>query len=228
MATIPKKVTVYDIRGLEYKVQGFWIKEIEAVGKTLVKEVTAAFDRAGVPYFLTCGTLLGCIREGKFIAIDRDIDFGICAENYTPKLIEEFKKIPNARAGSRIAPASKLRPIWYGPDDKEEWITRQGVRLVSPISKHAIGCDIYFYYLGKGVREGYREQMHFKKSKHSPRHMVENLKTVKFYDMEVSVPEEAEAFLEILYSKHWRTRLEDIYPWKYFKGVAPPPRKRRK
>lgn len=46
-------------------------------------------------YFLTCGTALGAVREGKFIEYDADIDLGIFASDFNPvvesKILEKFK-----------------------------------------------------------------------------------------------------------------------------------------
>lgn len=41
-----------------------------------IKELKKIFDSAGVEYWLSFGTLLGAIREGKFIGWDNDLDFG--------------------------------------------------------------------------------------------------------------------------------------------------------
>jgi phosphorylcholine metabolism protein LicD len=215
-----KRIVQHNVEGLEYKVRGLWEPEKEWLGKKMIKEAVAAFNRAGVPYFLDCGTLLGCIRDGKFIGIDRDIDFGICAENYKPELDEEFKKIPNSYFGARSFPVSHLKHRWYGPEDKDHWITRLGLYMKHPERTDiALGCDIYFYYLAKGKFEGRREQYHYKDGRCAPRHLLESLRTVKFYGMEVTVPEDAEAYLEVIYNRLWRMPLETLYPWRYFKDV---------
>jgi hypothetical protein len=44
---------------------------------TTLKEVQRCFESAQLPWFVTCGTALGCIREGRFIPHDDDIDIGI-------------------------------------------------------------------------------------------------------------------------------------------------------
>ncbi|BAN03329.1 hypothetical protein [Ilumatobacter coccineus] len=48
------------------------------------------FDAAGKRFFLDRGTLLGCVREGGFIASDYDIDVGIFADEIT---LDEVKTL---------------------------------------------------------------------------------------------------------------------------------------
>lgn len=48
------------------------------------------FDKAGKRFFLDRGTLLGCVREGGFIASDYDIDVGIFADEIT---LDEVKSL---------------------------------------------------------------------------------------------------------------------------------------
>lgn len=42
-----------------------------------LKRAKAILDSAGIPFWLDCGTLLGAVREGRFIPWDHDIDLGI-------------------------------------------------------------------------------------------------------------------------------------------------------
>ena len=56
----------------------------------LLSKVCAVLNENGIDYFLTCGTLLGYIREGDFIEWDSDIDLGVfeikAFESVIPKL----------------------------------------------------------------------------------------------------------------------------------------------
>ena len=42
-----------------------------------LQDLKQSFDEANIPFFLVSGTLLGCIREGKFLSHDHDIDVGV-------------------------------------------------------------------------------------------------------------------------------------------------------
>ena len=59
-----------------------------------LKEIKRILDDAGVKYWLDFGTLLGAVRDGKFIPWDTDIDLGMmCAEGCKViARIEEFEK----------------------------------------------------------------------------------------------------------------------------------------
>ena len=43
-------------------------------------------DDENQEFFLACGTLLGCVRNNKFIPHDTDIDIGIFYKNFNPNL----------------------------------------------------------------------------------------------------------------------------------------------
>lgn len=45
-----------------------------------LSDLKTVFDRAGVPFFLVSGTLLGCIRENRILGHDKDLDVGIWSD----------------------------------------------------------------------------------------------------------------------------------------------------
>lgn len=48
--------------------------ESAAIALSAIKQ---CLDKAAIPFFLISGTLLGCIREGKLLGHDKDIDIGV-------------------------------------------------------------------------------------------------------------------------------------------------------
>ena len=58
---------------------------VRVYGRPQLRDFYAAASEAGVTPFLMWGTLLGCIREGKLLAQDRDIDVGILAVDLAKK-----------------------------------------------------------------------------------------------------------------------------------------------
>jgi len=57
----------------------------EANAKKLLFMVADVLEDVGLEFFLDFGTLLGAIREQKFIEHDEDIDLGMPQENLLPK-----------------------------------------------------------------------------------------------------------------------------------------------
>lgn len=199
----------------KYKRGGFWQKEKVNAGKLAIKHITESFDKLGVPYFLHCGTLLGCVREKRFISIDVDVDFAICAENYTPKLEMELRRYPPLFVqGVKKFCASERNKLFYGPEDEEFWPYKVGVKVQDPETKAVVGCDIGIFYLGKGEREGRR--CHYRTSMTFPRENMEKLRVAEFYGMRVTIPENAEGHLELQYGKNWSIPLEVSAPGNYY------------
>jgi len=58
----------------------------EENAKQLLFAVDDALKEVGLSYCLGAGTLLGCIREERFIPIDRDIDLWMRAEEFEPNI----------------------------------------------------------------------------------------------------------------------------------------------
>lgn len=201
----------------KYKKGGFWSEDKIVVGKLALKYITTAFNNAEIPYFINCGTLLGCVREKRFIPIDIDIDFAICAENFNPRLLTELKKQPVSHIGIRKFPAINRSNIWHGLNDKDELPYKVGVRVSDPKTGGRVGCDIGIFYLGKDDLDGHR--CHYRTSKTFPTQFMEKLTTTKFYGMEVSLPQHAEEYLELLYGENWRIPLEVQSPEKYYEWV---------
>ena len=68
------------------------IKLKQKIYTLILKKTKKALARLGIPVFLSSGTCLGYFREGKFIDHDYDIDVGIFAKDYDPRLVDEMKK----------------------------------------------------------------------------------------------------------------------------------------
>lgn len=47
-------------------------------------DIKSVLDKKNIEFFLVSGTLLGCIREGRLLAHDKDADIGVWS-NYTPE-----------------------------------------------------------------------------------------------------------------------------------------------
>ncbi len=58
----------------------------------LLRKVCSVLNDHEIDYFLTCGTLLGYIREGDFIEWDTDIDLGVFDVDEVLKQEDQFQK----------------------------------------------------------------------------------------------------------------------------------------
>ena len=103
-------------------------------GLTLL-EMSRILNENNIPHFLACGTLLGVIREGKFIDHDEDIDLGILSNEYNSKVENEilkkfnlYKRYGNINSGYEISfihPLSKVKIDlflhYYDPSNNKMW-----------------------------------------------------------------------------------------------------------
>lgn len=68
----------------------------EATLTNLLWQVKEVLDKHNVEFWLDCGTLLGAVRNGKFIPWEHDIDFGAWQDNFSDStkilLCKEFSK----------------------------------------------------------------------------------------------------------------------------------------
>ncbi len=95
----------------------------ETNGLFLLQRVTAELERMGFAPFLVFGTLLGAVREGRFISHDTDIDLGLILEksaanrrkksqtgpnwfNFLCKRLERYEILPVRDRGN-------LKSLWF-------------------------------------------------------------------------------------------------------------------
>ena len=171
----------------------------EKQAKNFFFEMNDIFNKVGLRYFLFLGTLLGAIREQRFIPIDKDFDIGVFKEEFDLKKDElkaEFEK-------------NGFETKWKFNNSKEEE------------KNNPVGLGIY-----KGLVEvGKKRKMHcdicafikLKKWRYYPRagksrkvlaylsKIIGKLKDIEFYGRKVKVPFYTEKFLELTYGKDWRT-----------------------
>lgn len=55
-------------------------------------DMKTILDKAGISFFLVCGTLLGAHRDGKFIEHDEDIDIGILSSDFNSTVKDDIQK----------------------------------------------------------------------------------------------------------------------------------------
>lgn len=164
--------------------------DVVSIDEQQLKMATALCDmddelsKHNIPYFLTCGTLLGVYREGKFIKGDPDIDLGCFSQNY--------RKLPKVMGNLILR--REYGDLSYGYECSY---------LHVPTN---IPIDIFLYYSenGKLWSATYNGLCDLSK-KGMCRWQTEKFDLIptKFLNREFMIPSNTEAFLETRYGVDW-------------------------
>ncbi|MCJ7528012.1 MAG: LicD family protein [Methyloceanibacter sp.] len=138
---------------------------------------------AGMHPFLMWGTLLGCVREGRLLPNDHDIDVGILADDYAnrDRLIAAMRK-----RGYRLA---------FEKDYK--------LRFQHPASELRMDVDVLYRWNGRMITSETTDDGRIIAT-HFPLDAFHDLKEVVFLDVRVLIPEPPEPVLAWIYGD-WRT-----------------------
>lgn len=169
------------------------------ISKEIVNKVTEIGLKYDTKIWIEFGTLLGYVRESGFLVHDRDIDFGIEYKYWNPNIISDLKK-----SGFSIRRTSKLTDdiaLSYVGKWKKDMLTN-----VMPMYKNInIGFEIYH----EGINE-YKNNMYFWPPKHPnwifeiPKKLIIPQKKVKFYDLDIWIPEKTIEYIEFMYGENWK------------------------
>ena len=152
-------------------------------------------------YFLDAGTLLGAVRDKKFIPWDHDIDLGIIYNNQMEidKLIKLLKKKYYVRALK-----FKNDPdIWnLGKYRIIKVYKKKGL-----FSRDTMCLDIFIFYLSTidaTNQEVYKYGV-WNKNAFYPKSILTTFTTIKFYNKYYCIPNNPENFLKFKYGDNWET-----------------------
>jgi tetratricopeptide (TPR) repeat protein len=112
--------------------------------------LAAVLDDAKLPFFLGDGTLLGFVREGSFIAHDKDIDLGM------------WDAVPREAVLNALDAASEF---WIAPtvitSPRARHADAEAKLLISTRWRDQINIDLFFYRdFGNGVVHGFARGNH--------------------------------------------------------------------
>lgn len=83
-------IACYKIQNNTKKIKKNTIKQI--IYYKILRKTKKVLDELDIPFFLSSGTLLGFVRENKFLDHDYDIDIGIFKEDYNPEIINKMSE----------------------------------------------------------------------------------------------------------------------------------------
>lgn len=142
--------------------------------------------------FLVDGTLLGAVREGGFIAHDRDVDLGVFIEELRlPDMIRAMKREGFTHRRTFGSPALGL----------ELAFRRAGIKV-----------DVFFYYLDDAGRFHAAWPAGGRPLRYS--YWPFGLAPLAFLGHTFSAPDDTERFLAAKYGPEWRTPVVE-WDWKW-------------
>lgn len=160
-------------------------QEFKAQAIKNFKDAVTLLNDMKIPFFLSNGTLLGCIRDNDLIAHDSDMDFGIFVEDLNGRqdeLIEKFNDI-----------GFMVHGIFGKPEDGYEISLRRKVKL-----------DLFFYY-HEGDKDTMSVMGEYRIKYVYPK--IQSLITRQFLGELVFIPYEYDAYLTAQYGD-WHTPVE--------------------
>tara|TARA_Y100001968_G_C19418776_1_gene750541 strand:+ start:750 stop:1865 length:1116 start_codon:yes stop_codon:yes gene_type:complete len=169
--------------------------------KYLLEGVVTILEQQKCNYFLDAGTLLGAVRDKKFIPWDHDIDLGLIYNNQEE--IDQLIKTLKQKFYIRALPFK---------DDPEIWKLGK-YRIIKAYKKSGLFrreklcLDIFIFY--KSILENTGEEVYkygvWGRNAFYPENILREFETIQFYNREYTIPKNPNKFLEFKYGKNWET-----------------------
>jgi hypothetical protein len=173
-------------------------------GIDTMRDVQHVLEQTNWPFFFTCGSLLGIIRENGLIEHDLDLDVAIMEnEDFTWDKLKELMEA----AGFQLSRGFFIDDILY-----EVTYTREGlgvdIYIEEIVDEHTMTAPFFY----RRTSEQYAERW-----EHSVAYMddvlVENIITKRVYDFDVNIPENYEDILYGNYGESWQTPIKNNDIW---------------
>ena len=176
-------------------------KQKEERFKKCLESMKKILDDENQEFFLCCGTLLGCVRNKKFIEYDKDIDIGIFSNKFNSnlkniilrsgkfKLKHELGNINNSYELSFIHKKTKVSIDIF---------------LHYPLERNFYYCASFFGLCNK-------KPYGFCRWKYP----INKLEKCRFYNKIYLIPSNKEEYLYYAYGKNWRIPKN----FSYFEGI---------
>lgn len=174
------------------------------IAERMLKRVSRALDKVGIPYILEAGTLLGIVRENRFLPWDNDLDITITRQ-YEEKLLRNLWRIWLAGYSVRVRHYNRdmkffrkgeTRIIKVSYRDPLRWFEK---RVILDIFIKRLIDDQYYWTVG--IKAPVLKSV--------PRRFYENHTQIDFRGQKYMVPEDYTGYLEEHYGKEWRTPVKE-------------------
>jgi phosphorylcholine metabolism protein LicD len=172
--------------------------------KKCLVDMKKLLDSHSQEFFLIFGTLLGCIRTGKFITYDVDVDIGIFSDKFDPNIIE---KISNSKKFTFLKKFGEIKDSF-----EISYVHNNGTRIDINLFYKIKNNDYYctsFYGLCDDKKEKYCKWGF----------TIDGLRKKRFYGTTYMIPSDPRNFLATQYGSDWETPKKinyfeglDIYP----------------
>ena len=169
-------------------------KGLHKLGYTYLNQIEVELEKAGIKSFITYGTLLGIIREGKFIGHDSDIDIGVIYDSSF-----SWERLENVL--NNVGMKKKHQFVLDGNITEQTYICGE------------LSIDFFLFY--QYDNEQQVAYAYFRKPDETyeddsfevSRNIVPAVKEIKKNENEKGcflIPQNAEEFLEKVYGKNWK------------------------
>ena len=178
----------------------FESKEVDTA-KYLLEGTVDVLEEEKCNYFLDAGTLLGAIRDKKFIPWDHDVDLGIIYNNQ--KKIDELIKALKQNFYVRALEFKDAPEIWK----PGKYRIIKVYKKIGLFRRDKLCLDIFIFYkstLEKTGEEVYKYGV-WGRNAFYPENILKEFKSIEFYNRKYIVPKNTSDFLEFKYGKDWRT-----------------------
>ena len=169
-------------------------ESMKKTGAELVNYLTNIFEENNYDAFLNYGSLLGIIRDGKFIEHDCDIDFGIFADekfdwNELENILKKYdvKKVKQFKFNNLIT--------------EQSYKYKDNTFDIFACYTEENNSASYLYYRKKGFIYNSPNEYSLMKSKP---YKITKTKWIEVNGIKCKIPEDVEKYLESIYTKDWR------------------------
>ena len=169
-------------------------RALQRNGLRLISNISDALTKHGAVFFLDFGSLLGVVRDGRLIAHDRDIDFGVYFDdNFTPAVLDQAMKEIGLK---------RVHTFLFRGDVKEVTYS-SGVTHIDFFKHEETDTETMDYSFHRLPDEPYETDNQYSVTRGHSVH-ISGVKTIKISNYTLRIPENEEAYLESVYTAAWR------------------------